>query len=232
MQQQALSEISTLLFSKDQSATGHRSTVPQLECVGGDAKDYYTPDSITCKNLGTHGAGDLSWSCSAQLPIDFKLGSTDVTCEGWSGNGDRTHITQGSCGLRYTLWLTDEGELKYKPSQTSENGRFATIFFFLIFGTILAMILYGIYSSWSSPNPRQRRVRPGSFRPHGGDDDQDDHGDDYNTGFSGRSARNIGFAAASGVAGASLAQRQTTVQQPRHSNTFSSSTGFGSTSMR
>lgn len=38
--------------------------------------------------------GDASWQCTADLPKWFKLGSTDVLCEGYS-NPDDPYILKG-----------------------------------------------------------------------------------------------------------------------------------------
>jgi SOCE-associated regulatory factor of calcium homoeostasis len=54
----------------------------------------------------------VSWSCTADLPREFKLGSTDVICEGYDGPDDR-YVLKGSCGVEYRLLLTDYGYEKF-----------------------------------------------------------------------------------------------------------------------
>lgn len=57
--------------------------------MGGDAKGLYEVDVMRCKNMGSdYGDDDVSWACTADVPKWFKLGSTDVLCEGWSGPDD------------------------------------------------------------------------------------------------------------------------------------------------
>lgn len=41
-------------------------------------------DVMRCTNQGaSYGGEDIEWSCTASLPEEFKLGSTEVTCEGY-----------------------------------------------------------------------------------------------------------------------------------------------------
>ncbi|KAH0547857.1 hypothetical protein GP486_008402, partial [Trichoglossum hirsutum] len=54
----------------------------------------------------------IQWTCTASLPPEFKLGSTDVICEGYKSRED-PYILKGSCGVEYRLILTDKGEEKY-----------------------------------------------------------------------------------------------------------------------
>jgi len=109
-----LSQVKTLTLRADQE-TSHRrvSPLPQLACVGGNAKGLYDVDIMRCKNAGSdYDTEDIQWTCSASLPDDFKLGSTDVICEGYDGPDD-PFVLKGSCGVEYRLVLTDAGEQKH-----------------------------------------------------------------------------------------------------------------------
>ncbi|KAF8472459.1 hypothetical protein BDZ91DRAFT_770660 [Kalaharituber pfeilii] len=70
--------------------------VPQLKCVGGDAKGLYEVDVMIGKNLDSD-YGDTEF-----------LGSTDVYCEGYS-HSSNPYMLKGSCGVEYRLMLTDAG---------------------------------------------------------------------------------------------------------------------------
>lgn len=69
---------------------------------------------IQCKNVGSeYDSEDIQWSCSAAMPSFFKLGRTDVVCEGYSGSDDK-YVLKGSCFVEYTLHLTKKGQRHYK----------------------------------------------------------------------------------------------------------------------
>ncbi len=76
---------------------------------------------MRCTNSGSeYDAEDIQWTCQASLPPEFKLGSTEVLCEGYD-NPDDPYILKGSCGVEYRLILTDEGERRY--ASRSQNQR-------------------------------------------------------------------------------------------------------------
>lgn len=140
-----LSNVKTLTLYGDKK-TSHRrvSAIPQLKCVGGNGCKHYAVDVMRCQNAGSeYGKEDIQWTCSATLPPEFKLGSTEVVCEGYD-NADDPWVLKGSCGVEYRLvipiatWLvccsfvtrlllTEEGERKYpgKSSHRSKQDRFS-----------------------------------------------------------------------------------------------------------
>ncbi|KAI9796220.1 MAG: hypothetical protein M1835_004482 [Candelina submexicana] len=109
-----LSNVKTLTLRKDLKTTHRRvSAVPQLKCVGGNGKGHYEVDVMRCKNQGSdYEDENVQWTCTASLPDEFKLGSTDVICEGYDSSED-PYVLKGSCGVEYRLMLTDLGEHKY-----------------------------------------------------------------------------------------------------------------------
>lgn len=108
-----LSNVKTLTLREDVPTTHRRvSAVPQLSCIGGVC-DLYTVDVLRCKNQGAdYDAEDIQWTCTASLPAEFKLGTTDVTCEGYD-SADDPYVLKGSCGVEYRILLTEEGERRY-----------------------------------------------------------------------------------------------------------------------
>jgi hypothetical protein len=68
---------------------------------------------MRCKNAGAdYDEDNIQWTCTASLPEEFKLGSTDVICEGYDYPED-PYILKGSCGVEYRLILTDKGHARY-----------------------------------------------------------------------------------------------------------------------
>jgi hypothetical protein len=99
-----ISKIKSLVLRSGAKTTGRRnSPIPQLKCVGGDAKGLYDVDVMRCRNMGSDygDEGDASWECTAELPKWFKLGSTDVLCEGYN-NPDDPYILKGMFQLLLT----------------------------------------------------------------------------------------------------------------------------------
>ena len=109
-----LSKVRSLTLHSDKLTTGRRSSpIKQLICIGGNGRGKYEVDVMQCNNSGSeYDAEDIQWTCQASLPPEFKLGSTDVICEGYDSPDD-PYVLKGSCGVEYRLALTEAGEEKY-----------------------------------------------------------------------------------------------------------------------
>ncbi|KAF5866229.1 transmembrane protein 66 [Aspergillus alliaceus] len=111
-----LSKVQTLTLRANRFTTARRvDPIPQLKCTGPSKRicDMYPIDTIRCTNAGyDYDEEDVQWTCTASLPQEFKLGSTDVVCEGYR-NADDRWILKGSCGVEYRLLLTELGERKF-----------------------------------------------------------------------------------------------------------------------
>ncbi|KAI5854795.1 hypothetical protein BZA05DRAFT_443436 [Tricharina praecox] len=224
-----ISSVKSLTLRNDQVTTGRRlDPIPQLKCVGGDAKGLYEIDVMRCKNMGSdYGDEDISWSCTADVPKYFKLGSTDVLCEGYA-NADDRHILKGSCGAEYRLILTDEGLEKYggaflsfsNTNRKPTGGDIWSFIFMLIFLGMLGTIFYSAWTAANAPagarRPAQRFDNGGSpwFGGGGGGDDPPPPYDPRPPGFKSTSASNTpgwrpGFwsGMAAGAAGTYIAGR-------------------------
>jgi hypothetical protein len=142
---------------------------------------------MRCTNSGSsYGSADVEWTCKASLPPEFKLGSTDVVCEGYA-NADDQYVLKGSCGVEYRLILTELGEEKY-GKRGSHGGHYGgghrepgsdsiAWLFWLIFGGV---VVWMIYSAFIRPRQEQggnRALPPprGNFFGGGGGDDADDN---------------------------------------------------------
>ncbi|KAH9827316.1 store-operated calcium entry-associated regulatory factor-like [Teratosphaeria destructans] len=153
---QLLSRVKALTFHDGRLTTARRSDpIPQMTCVGGNAKGLFAPDVMRCENAGSeYDTEDVQWTCKAQLPPEFKLGSTEVVCEGYDSPDD-PYVLKGSCGVEYRLMLTREGEEKYGRNvyerlykhPTTENifSSLATTLFWLTFIGIVGIFLYRIF---------------------------------------------------------------------------------------
>lgn len=112
-----LSNVQTLTLRGGNRLTTSRrvSPVPQLKCVGPSQRvcDLCPIETMRCTNAGyDYDTEDVQWTCTAQLPEEFKLGATDVVCEGYR-NADDKWVLKGSCGVEYRLLLTDKGEERF-----------------------------------------------------------------------------------------------------------------------
>ncbi|KAF9631366.1 putative duf1183 domain protein [Lasiodiplodia theobromae] len=145
-----LSKIKSLTLRNGQKTTARRvSPIPQLKCIGGDAKGLYEVDVMRCKNAGSDYDDDnIQWTCQASLPEEFKLGSTDVICEGYDSPDD-PYILKGSCGVEYRLMLTPKGLDRYGHRKGGRSGSgeddqisqgIAILFWVVFFGVIIWMV--------------------------------------------------------------------------------------------
>lgn len=194
-----LSNVQSLTLRGDRLTTSRRvPPIPQLNCAGPSKKicDMYQIDTMRCTNEGyDYDAEDVQWTCTASLPAEFKLGATDVVCEGYRSSEDKW-VLKGSCGVEYRLLLTEQGEqrfgkvygdtdrlsgmgrgIKKSMSRGSRNlmdwlgelifwGFFVAVSLF-IFGPLLA----SIFGWWRNQTPREPRRGWGGFWGGGGGDD-------------------------------------------------------------
>ncbi|PQE13075.1 DUF1183 domain protein [Rutstroemia sp. NJR-2017a BBW] len=116
-----LSKVKSLTL-RDNAKTSHRRVpaVPQLNCQGPGCR-HYKVDIMRCVNQGSdYSSEDIQWSCSANIPEEFKLGSTEVICEGYDSKDD-DYVLKGSCAVEYRLLLTTLGEEKYGKNSMWQN---------------------------------------------------------------------------------------------------------------
>ncbi|KAM3939064.1 store-operated calcium entry-associated regulatory factor isoform 2-T2 [Leptodactylus fuscus] len=113
-----LRDIQALTLYSDRYTNGRRSApVPQLKCIGGSAGcGTMTPHVVQCYNRGWDGI-DVQWECKVDMDNAYRFGKVEVSCEGFEYPED-PYILRGSCGLEYTLELTEEG---WKRSQSGHH---------------------------------------------------------------------------------------------------------------
>lgn len=185
-----LSQVESLTLRADRQ-TSHRRVpaVPQLKCVSSkDICSKYKIDVLRCENKGTgYDSEDVQWSCTASLPPELKLGSTDVICEGYSSPDD-PYVLKGSCAVEYRMALTREGEEKW-PDLGGGGGGYGSDggaglvgwVFWVIFFSVLAFIVYNAFINargGDRDGPRPRRNNGGGYWGGGGGGGGDDFGND------------------------------------------------------
>lgn len=186
-----LRDIQALTLYKGRFTTGRRSSpVPQLQCVGGSAGCHtFMPEVVQCQNRGFDGV-DVQWECKTDMDSSYRFGRVEVSCEGFSHAAD-PYVLLGSCGLEFTLELTEEGRRR-GGSQTT-FGDFASSFFsgfsgqkqqqqqrHSSFGSgseqdsggllgvlVLLLIAYGLYKVFLSGGNSAHTAQPGEQGPHG-----------------------------------------------------------------
>ncbi len=181
-----LSKVSALTVRVSKQTSSRRvSPVPQLQCAGPSRIcSLYAVDVMRCTNEGSdYDEGNVQWNCRASLPEEFKLGSTDVTCEGYESSED-PYVLRGSCGVEYRLLLTDKGEEKYGSGSWFDSGssggsgnkgeKVAGYLFMGLFLVVLFIIARGIYNAWRNDAPRRRPRGGGGFGGFGGGGDDND----------------------------------------------------------
>ncbi|EOO02735.1 putative transmembrane protein [Phaeoacremonium minimum UCRPA7] len=161
-----LSEVESLTLRGDRQTTHRRvPAIPQLKCISHKSIcAKHTIDLMRCVNQGQgYDKEDIQWSCTASLPPELKLGSTDVICEGYSGPDD-PYVLKGSCGVEYRLVLTNKGEERWPELGGGRFGSGETDWSAYIFGVIFLGVLgWILYSACVQANnnrqPGQRRPR-------------------------------------------------------------------------
>ncbi|KAL4641607.1 store-operated calcium entry-associated regulatory factor [Arapaima gigas] len=95
------------LYRGRYTAARRTSPVPQLQCVGGSAGcSAFVPEVVQCQNKGWDGV-DVQWECKTDMDNAYRFGRIEVTCEGFNHPND-PYILKSSCGLEYTLELTQQ----------------------------------------------------------------------------------------------------------------------------
>jgi hypothetical protein len=123
---------------------------------------------MRCENAGADYDDDsIQWTCRATVPEYFKLGSTDVRCEGYTNSKD-PFILKGSCGVEYRLLLTEKGVEKYGQQSSSFNyggeGKTSTLFAWAFWAAFFGVVFIMARSAWRNWHDTNRRPRP---RPRG-----------------------------------------------------------------
>ncbi|KAF4452523.1 Transmembrane protein 66 [Fusarium austroafricanum] len=186
-----LSDVRSLTLRGNGAMTNHRrvGAIPQLRCVSKKALcELYNIDVMRCTNEGSGwGDEDIQWSCTASLPEELKLVTTDVICEGYNSPDD-PYVLKGSCGVEYRVALTRKGERRYPNIANGgwfSDGRGGTdwgaLLFTIIFVAILGWIIYSACyraqeAGGNSNRPRRRRDgwSSGGWGPGWGPDDPHD----------------------------------------------------------
>ncbi|KAK9447698.1 uncharacterized protein V1518DRAFT_406702 [Limtongia smithiae] len=151
-----LSSVSTLVVhSGDMTAHRRVPAVAQLEPVSGDALGLYTVRDMACHNIGfgDGGAEDVRWVCTAaNMPEEFRLGTTDVECEGYQ-SADDPFILRGSCAVRYGIYLTAAGHARY----SERNCHYSL--FDMVFPIVMLCLFFGLIGLVIFTTTRRRRAK-------------------------------------------------------------------------
>jgi hypothetical protein len=175
-----LTQVKTLTLRKN-AKTSHRRVpaVPQLKCIGGNGCGYYEVDVMRCKNQGSdYDDENVQWTCTANLPEEFKLGATDVICEGYDSPQD-SYILKGSCGVEYRLILTGKGEEKYGKGRgllpvIVPGLDWSKLLFWILFTALTGWIVYSAWLAYhSAPGARRPPRNRGLWGGGGGNDPYD-----------------------------------------------------------
>ncbi|XP_068178788.1 store-operated calcium entry-associated regulatory factor [Antennarius striatus] len=157
-----LRDIQVLTLYKGRHTTSRRSSpIPQLQCVGGSAGcQAFLPEVVQCLNKGWDGV-DVQWECKTDMDNAYRFGIIEVSCEGYGHPAD-AYILKGSCGLEYTLELTEEGQRRTQGSWGSHSG-------FKGFGDVggLASSFFSGFSG--NKNQHHQQKRQSSYTSGSGD---------------------------------------------------------------
>ncbi|XP_018413401.1 PREDICTED: store-operated calcium entry-associated regulatory factor [Nanorana parkeri] len=172
-----LKDIQAITLYSDRYTNARRSSpIPQLKCIGGNAGcSAMTPQVVQCHNRGWDGI-DVQWECKVDMDNAYRFGKIEVSCEGFDYPND-PYVLSGSCGLEYTLELTEEGRKRSQNgnsfggsgyskswnSQSPYDGSGVIVFL------VLLGLAYGVYKLFLSTPPMQQEQHPPNYDGH---DDQ------------------------------------------------------------
>ncbi len=91
-----------------------------MKCLGTPCSSSFQPEVVQCNNMGNDGLGGIQWrvsyphvprvstdragnQCDTDLPKGLRLGKVEVSCEGWSGPGDK-NVLQGACPTKFSQY--------------------------------------------------------------------------------------------------------------------------------
>lgn len=174
------SKIDTITLQKNKLTNARRtSAIPQLKCIGGNAMGLFEVEGMRCRARGqSHDKNDIQWSCTADMHPHFKLGSTQVLCEGYD-HPDDPYILKGSCGVEYRLILTHWGEKKYdtrdgRPRTQSSGYPTGLLLFGTLYLFVACIIGRGMHTRRRENLLRDPREVAGTHHGDSNDDDNDD----------------------------------------------------------
>ncbi|KAM8940542.1 store-operated calcium entry-associated regulatory factor [Pelodytes ibericus] len=169
-----LREIQAITLYANRYTNGRRAApVPQLKCIGGSAGcNAVVPQVVQCHNRGWDGI-DVQWECKVDMDNSYRFGTVEVNCEGFDYPED-PYILHGSCGLEYTLELTEEG--RKTSNDGYSTGGFGSGFFQghsnswnspsqsdgsgAIFIVVILLLAYGVYKIFLSGPTMQQQPQP------------------------------------------------------------------------
>lgn len=144
-----LKDVDVLTLHQGRMTAGRRSSpVPQLQCRGGTAGcGAFVPEVVQCYNRGSDGL-DTQWECKADMDNEYRFGKVSVSCEGYDYPDD-PYILAGSCGLEYTIDLTNGGKEQksnsytgYSHTGTSTNTDEETNWVFVLIVVFVVFMLF------------------------------------------------------------------------------------------
>ncbi|KAI9014722.1 hypothetical protein BC832DRAFT_546241 [Gaertneriomyces semiglobifer] len=186
-----LRDVQTLTLYRGELTTGRRlKPIPQIKCVGGDACKDVVPEVIQCRQVGWNGV-DPQWECKTDLEEAWRLGKTDVACEGYSSPDD-PYILAGSCGVEYSLYRTQKyvgksgrpqpgkphttEDFKASNQESSDSeGSWAPWIFWILVG----LLFLWSWNRSSTPTSFHADASGRSGYGHGPSDDSDDYPPPY-----------------------------------------------------
>lgn len=152
-----LKNVRVLTMHKDRLTTARRGApVQQMECVGGTCSTPHHPQVIQCYNQGTDDKGEVQWACKAELHKTCHLGTTTVSCEGFTSPED-DYVLAGSCGVEYTIHCL---QAPSTPVTTTKPVQPEALAIFLILTGIVMTVIVVTMCCTTSSSVDMHPIRP------------------------------------------------------------------------
>ncbi|XP_043915634.1 store-operated calcium entry-associated regulatory factor [Protopterus annectens] len=147
-----LKDIQAITLHRNRYTNARRaSPIPQLQCTGGSAGcSAFVPEVVQCQSRGWDGF-DIQWECKTDMDTSYRFGTVSVSCEGFDYPDD-PYVLRGSCGLEYTLELTEAGRKRHGSSFGNgifgsgfSAGKGSSEFNGVVVLVIFLVLAYGVY---------------------------------------------------------------------------------------
>lgn len=138
-----LKDVQVLTLRAGAFTTGRRNSPnQQLLCQNcNDDAARKAVDTIQCRNVGFDGR-DVNWKCETELSKQYKLGRTEVSCEGFDSPED-PFILAGSCAVEYHL-IQQQQQQPQRQTPSRWNTAHYDSEFNMILLVLCMILLFGI----------------------------------------------------------------------------------------
>ncbi|KAG9463279.1 hypothetical protein GDO78_022056, partial [Eleutherodactylus coqui] len=108
----------------------------------------------------------FQWECKVEMDSAYRFGKIEVSCEGYEYPTD-PYILRGSCGLEYTLELSEEGRRRSQGGYRDKSSDWSSQHSYgseVLQYLVILGLAYGVYKLFlSGPSGQQQHPNPDDY---------------------------------------------------------------------